>query len=49
MEDKIKDLTNFNEIAFLRGDAAYKRYVDSIFHSKRILQPQRLEVKPVEK
>ena len=31
MEDKIKDLTNFNEIAFLRGDAAYKRYVDSIF------------------
>lgn len=26
-----QDLTNFNEIAFLRGDAAYKRYVDSIF------------------
>ena len=24
-------LTVFNEIAFLRGDAAYKRYVDSIF------------------
>lgn len=26
-----QDLTNFNEIAFLRGDAAYKSYVDSIF------------------
>ena len=26
-----QELTNFNEIAFLKGDAAYKRYVDSIF------------------
>lgn len=30
-EASLQDLTNFNEIAFLRGDAAYKRYVDSIF------------------
>ena len=26
-----QDLTNFNDIAFQRRDAAYKRYVDSIF------------------
>ena len=26
-----QDLTDFNEIAFLRRDALYKRYVDSIF------------------
>ena len=30
-EASLEDLINFNEIAFLRGDAAYRRYVDSIF------------------
>lgn len=30
-EASLEDLINFNEIAFLRRDAAYRRYVDSIF------------------
>ena len=30
-EASLEDLINFNEIAFLRGNAAYRRYVDSIF------------------